>query len=154
MTPHERDELEQQASEYALGTLSGEERTRFERALADHVWLQQRVEEWSRRLAPLAEAVAPVAPSPAVWTAIEARLAQDRTAQVRAAAPSIWDRVAFWRWSAIGGIAVAAALLLFVALRPAPGTPDHIVVLNDAQAQPAVIVVANVEARRISVRQL
>jgi anti-sigma-K factor RskA len=154
MTPQERHELEQQASEYALGTLSGDERARFERALAEHIWLQQRVEDWSRRLAPLAVAVAPVAPSPAVWSAIEARIAQDRSATIRPAAPSLWERIAFWRWSAVGGIAAAVALQLFIALRPAPGTPDHIVVLNDAQAKPAVIVVANVGERRIAVRQL
>ena len=34
---------------YALGTLAGDERARFERALTEHVWLQQRVDEWSRR---------------------------------------------------------------------------------------------------------
>jgi anti-sigma-K factor RskA len=156
MSPQEREELELQASEYALGSLSGDERARFERILADQPWLQQRVDEWNRRLGPLAEALAPVAPPPALWSNIEARIAQDRTGEMHvAAAPSLWDRVAFWRWSAIAGVAAAAALLLYVAAGPR-GTlsPDHIAVLNDAQAKPAVIVVADVGARRVAVRQL
>jgi anti-sigma-K factor RskA len=156
MSPQEREELELQASEYALGSLSGDERARFERALADHPWLQQRVDEWNRRLGPMAEALAPVAPSPAVWSNIEARIAEDRTQTVRvAAAPSLWNRVGFWRWTALAGIAAAAALLLYVAAGPrASLSPDHIVVLNDAQSRPAVIVVADVAGRRVAVRQL
>jgi anti-sigma-K factor RskA len=156
MTPQEREDLELQASEYALGSLSGDERARFERVLADQPWLQQRVDEWNRRLGPLAEALAPVAPSPAVWSNIEARIAQDRTHEVRvAAAPSLWDRIAFWRWTAIGGVAAAAALLLYVAAGPrATLSPDHVAILNDSQAKPAVIVVADVGGRRVAVREL
>jgi anti-sigma-K factor RskA len=156
MSPQEREELELQASEYALGSLSGDERVRFERILADQPWLQQRVDDWNRRLGPLVEGLAPVAPSPAVWSKIEARIAGDRTREVRVgAAPSLWDRVAFWRWSAISAAAAAAALLLYVTALPrATLSPDHIAVLNDAQAKPAVIVVADVTTRRVAVRQL
>lgn len=152
MTPQERDELEQQAGEYALGTLSGDERARFERALAEHVWLQQRVDDWSRRLAPLAEAVAPVAPSPAVWRAIETRIAQDRFAESRPATP-LWDRVSFWRWSAIGAATLAALLLAYIATNQRPMTGEQIAVLTGAQG-PAVVVSADSHQRALSVRAL
>jgi anti-sigma-K factor RskA len=154
MTPQERDELEQQASEYALGTLAGAERVRFESALAEHVWLQQRVEDWCRRLAPLAEAVAPVAPSPAVWTAIERRIAQDRSVARDAAAPSLWDRIAFWRWSAIGATALAALLLIFMATDARRPVEEHIAVLTNQQGSPAVVVAADVRQRAMTVRAL
>jgi anti-sigma-K factor RskA len=154
MTPHERDELEQQASEYALGTLAGAERARFEAALAEHVWLQQRVEEWSLRLAPLAEAVAPVAPSPAVWTAIERRIAQDRAVERGAAAPSLWDRIAFWRWSAIGATALAALLLVYVATDTRRPAEEHVAVLTNQQGSPAVVVAADARQRAMTVRAL
>jgi anti-sigma-K factor RskA len=154
MTPQERDELEQQASEYALGTLSGAERTRFEAALGEHVWLQQRVDEWTRRLAPLTEAVAPVAPSPAVWTAIERRIAQDRTVVRPAAAPSLWDRVAFWRWSAVGATALAALLLIYVATDSRRAADEHVAVLTNPQGSPAVVVAADVRQRAMTVRAL
>jgi anti-sigma-K factor RskA len=155
MTPQEHDELEQQASEYALGTLSGDERARFERALTEHVWLQQRVDDWSRRLAPLAEAVAPVAPSPAVWSAIEARIAQDRTVERSAAAPSLWDRIGFWRWSAIAATAIATLLVIYVAadFRRSP-TGEQIAVLTSPQGSPAVVVAADTRQRALTVRAL
>jgi anti-sigma-K factor RskA len=152
MTPQERDELEQQAGEYALGTLSGDERARFERALSEHVWLQQRVEDWSRRLAPLAEAVAPAAPSPAVWRAIETRIAQDRFAEIRPA-PSLWNRIAFWRWSAIGATALAALLLAYVATDQRQIAGEQIAVLTGAQG-PAVVVSADARQRALTVRAL
>jgi anti-sigma-K factor RskA len=152
MTPQERDELELQAGEYALGTLSGDERVRFERALAEHVWLQQRVEEWSRRLAPLAEAVAPAAPSPAVWRAIEARIGQDRFAEIRPP-PSLWDRIAFWRWSAIGAAALAVLLLAYIATDRRPMTGEQIAVLTGPQG-PAVVVSADARQRALTVRAL
>jgi anti-sigma-K factor RskA len=154
MTPQERDELEQQAGEYALGTLAGAERVQFERALAEHVWLQQRVEEWSRRLAPLAEAVAPVTPSPAVWNAIEARIAQDRFATVRPAAPSLWDRIAFWRWSAIGAAALAVLLLVYVATEQRRPAGEQVAVLTTPQGQAAVVVTADARQRALTVRAL
>ena len=154
MTPRERDELEQQASDYALGTLAGDERARFEHALTEHVWVQQRVVEWSRRLAPLAEAVAPVAPSPAVWTAIEARIAQDRTVERRAAAPSLWNRIAFWRWSAIAATAVAALLVVYVAADFRRPAGEQIAVLTTPQGSPAVVVAADVRQRALTVRAL
>ena len=153
MTPQERDELEQQAGEYALGMLSGDERVRFEAALAEHVWLQQRVDEWSRRLAPLAEAFAPVAPSPAVWSAIEARLAQDRFAEVRPS-PSLWDRIAFWRWSAIGAAALAVLLLVYVAAEQRRPAGEQIAVLTNPQGAAAVVVSADTRQRALTVRAL
>lgn len=152
MTPQERDELEQQASEYALGTLAGAERTRFEKALAEHVWLQQRVDDWNRRLAPLAEAIAPVAPSPAVWSAIEARVAQGRYAEIRTS-PTLWNRVAFWRWGAIGSAMLAVLLLVYVSLDLRRPAGEQVAVLTGPQG-PAVVVTADARKRALTVRAL
>ncbi|MGH6954619.1 MAG: anti-sigma factor, partial [Alphaproteobacteria bacterium] len=74
MTGNEREELEGLAAEYALGTLAGEERDRFERRLGADRAAQRLVEEWQLRLAPLAEGVAPVEPPRTLWRRIEAAL--------------------------------------------------------------------------------
>jgi anti-sigma-K factor RskA len=71
MNPEEADTL---AGEYVLGTLTGEERAAFSRALERDPALRAVVADWERRLAPLQAGVAEVAPSPAVWRAIEAAL--------------------------------------------------------------------------------
>lgn len=152
MSPEQREELELQASEYALGTLSGEERAHFEQALANEPWLQQRVDEWNRRLGPLAEALPPLAPSPALWQRIEASLGAP--ARQAPSAPTLWERIAFWRWMTLGAVAAAAALLLYVAIGPRGPVGDHVAVLNNAQNQPAVVVVADVAARTLTIRQL
>jgi anti-sigma-K factor RskA len=154
MSPQERDELEMQASEYALGSLSGEERLRFERILAEEPWLQQRVDEWNRRLGPLAETLAPVAPPAAVWTNIEARISQDRTGEVRvAAAPSLWNRVAFWRWTAVASVAVAAMLMYQIAAI-LDSSPFNIAVLTNQQGSPAMVVSIDGGGRELSINAL
>jgi anti-sigma-K factor RskA len=155
MSPQDREELERQAGEYALGTLSGEERARFERALGEHVWLQQAVDAWNHRLGPLAEAVAPMSPSPSVWSRIEARIAAETRAVPREPSPtSLLERIAFWRWSAIGAAAVAALLLVYVTALPRGPAADHVAVLTNPQGSPAVIVVADAGQRALTVRAL
>jgi anti-sigma-K factor RskA len=65
------------------------------------------------------------------------------------------SRLGFWRWSALGGALATIVLALFIAFGPQPrGDADHIVVLNDAQGKPAVIVVADVRTNTVAVKQL
>lgn len=154
MSPEEREELEQQAGEYALGTLTGDDRLRFEQVLAHEPWLQRLVDEWSRRLGPLAETLTPVAPPPELWQRIEARLSPAPSVQPLPT-PTLWERLAFWRWTAFGAAAAAALLLLYVVLGPrVVPAGDYVAVLNDAQARPAVLVVADLEARTLTIRQI
>ena len=80
--------VEQLAAAYALGTLAGPARRRFESALRTHAHLASAVAAWDARLHPMAQRLAPVAPSPALWTRIEQR-------RVKAPAPvPLWKR---WR---------------------------------------------------------
>lgn len=72
-----RDEpgnLDLLAAEYALGTLRGLARRAFARRMARDAFLDRRVAAWEERFALLALRFRPVAPSPAVWPAIEARI--------------------------------------------------------------------------------
>ena len=62
--PELRDRL---ASEYALGTLHGLARKRFERLMRDDADLRRSVAEWQERLMPMAQAIAPVNPPKRVW---------------------------------------------------------------------------------------
>ena len=72
MTKRDLDIL---ASEYALGILDSGERAEAERLRASDAAFARMVSEWEQRLAPLAEAVAPVPPSASAWSKIEAALA-------------------------------------------------------------------------------
>jgi len=102
------------AAEYVLGTLRGRARARFQGWMREDAALRCAVAEWEARLAPLAEAVAPVAPPQRVWREIEARIASPP-----AAAPArrggFWESVGFWRTTGLLASGMAAALLVAVA---------------------------------------
>ena len=108
------------AAEYALGTLRGGARRRFERWVRHDDSLRALAFAWSERLAPLIDGVAPETPPKRVWEAIEARLPGFTARQeARAAAIGWWDRLGFWR-----GLSAAFATLAVVAFalasRPTP----------------------------------
>jgi anti-sigma-K factor RskA len=102
------------SAEYALGTLRGAARRRFERWLRADPELRATAAQWGEHLVRMTDAVAPVTPPARVWEAIEARLPGAAPA-VRAA---WWDRLGLWRGLA-AAFALVAAVSIAVALRPA-----------------------------------
>jgi anti-sigma-K factor RskA len=101
------------AAEYALGTLRGRARLRFEAWMREDAALRRTVEAWQGRLAPLAQAVPERAPPRRVWQAVERRIG--------ASAPvpqgSWWDSLAFWRNWGLVATGCTAALVGALALR-------------------------------------
>jgi anti-sigma-K factor RskA len=156
------------AGEYVLGTLAGAECEAFRAALATDPQLQAEVREWERRLAPLAGAVTPENPSPAVWSAIEGRLAaakvapSDDTAAARDGTPATVLRlrrsVVLWRGVAAMAGALAAALILFIAwgdLQPAAEQgQEYVAVVNRGGDLPALIVRVDTQQGVVTVRAL
>lgn len=102
------------AAAYALGTLAGPARRRFEALMATHPAAAEAVDAWNRRFVPLATTLPPAPAQPALWARIEqaafaARPVADPSpaaatptptpASRRAAAappspPGLWQRVA------------------------------------------------------------
>lgn len=166
--PALRDHL---AAEYALGTLRGRARRRFERLMQDDPGLRALVAGWEATLNPLAESVEGAAPAPRVWARIEARLgpvpapgaasaaagASGRSLRERLfgrpltpvpsmATAGMWYCVGIWRAIGLGGAALAAALALYLGFgQPivAPA-PTHVAVL--AAADGAAVLVARLDA--------
>jgi len=66
--PELRNQL---AAEYALGTLRGLARARFERLLRGDATLREEVTFWHERFSEFAARLKPVAPRAVVWTALE-----------------------------------------------------------------------------------
>lgn len=62
------------AAEYVLGTLALSERRDFERRLAVAPLLKAEVADWQEKLAPIADCIEEIAPSPALWDRIDAAL--------------------------------------------------------------------------------
>jgi anti-sigma-K factor RskA len=74
MKPDNPDLIDRLASEYALGTLRGSARRRFERWRADTPFVDQRCRFWEERLMHLAKGLTPVQPPAHVWRDIQRRL--------------------------------------------------------------------------------
>lgn len=68
------ERLDALAREYALGTMHGGARRRFERLLRESMAAQFAVSVWTGRLAHLAGPVRPLAPRPQVWAGLQQRL--------------------------------------------------------------------------------
>jgi anti-sigma-K factor RskA len=116
------------AGEYVLGTLPARARARFERLMRADPELARLVDLWSARLSPLDAPTRPEPPPPRVWQAIEARL--PKVVPLR---PRWHESVRVWRRIAVGALAAAAALLIFVltSLPPAGSGGRVVAVLMD-----------------------
>jgi anti-sigma-K factor RskA len=74
MNADNHEVVDRLASEYALGTLRGLARRRFERWRASTPFVDLRCRFWEERLMPLAKGLTPVQPPAHVWPAIQRRL--------------------------------------------------------------------------------
>src|SRR5271163_1839057 len=73
-TPANRELIDRLASEYALGTLRGPARRRFEGWRASTPIVDQRCRFWEEHLMHLAKGLTPVQPPAYIWAAVQRRL--------------------------------------------------------------------------------
>lgn len=111
--------MDQLAASYALGTLRGGARRRFETLARDNATLRAAALVWQSRLSSVAELQPQEAPSPVVWKRIENLVRADKEAramQAARAAPSAvgwWSSLGLWRGGAVAGaLATAAAVVV------------------------------------------
>jgi anti-sigma-K factor RskA len=125
------------AAEFALGTLQGRARRRFEHSLKDDPALRRIVAAWQDRLAPLNDSVVPVQPPARVWRSIEQRI---RPASRRGT--GLWNNLHFWRAASFAASTVVVLLALALAVwAPTPKPHDTMLaVLSDDQSNPAITV--------------
>ena len=101
------------AAEYALGTLRGGARRRFERLARDDDGLRLLALQWGDRLAPLIDGLPSRVPPRRVWDGIAARLPGGTVRHAGGVASVVpwWERLAFWR-----GLALATTFAALVAI--------------------------------------
>jgi anti-sigma-K factor RskA len=141
MNLRNRPELQDRlAAEYVLGTLRGRARARFRRWMRDDAQLRIVVAGWEARLAPMAEAVAPVSPPRRVWSAISERIAG--TPAVR---DGLWNSLGFWRGLGLAASGATAALftalVLFAPDAPLPAPAPQIVRVPASELPAAYVAV-------------
>jgi len=152
----ELDDIEALAAEYVLGTLDLEQRQEAEARMASDAAFAHLVEYWSRRLTPMSEVVPPVEPSRDVWPAIERALTAGRREPAQRRPSRFWERIAFWRWTTGGAVAVAASLALYIAVTPLTRAPEtrYVAVLESGPGMPAWMVSVDLAKRQMTVRPL
>lgn len=150
LQPPER--LDKLAREYALGTLSGGARRRFEQVLRQSPQAERAVAGWQERYAVLAEGLPPMAPRPEVWHGLQQRLF-----------PSPVKRKPGW-WPLLGG-ALAGVMLCTVVLRLEPGLiglepraealpASYVGLLTDAAGTPTLLASSRRHGRQLTVKLL
>ena len=154
--PNLRERL---AAEYALGTLAGPARRRFERLVRRRADWRAELEAWQARLGPLAEAVTAVEPPAHVWTRIAQRAGLETAHRPAPEKPSLWGSLGFWRGFA--GLAAASAFGLLVVVGVLRQAPDEVptvtlAVLADevGKGQPVMVVTAEPKSHTVSVTLL
>lgn len=104
--------IDELAAQYALGTLRGAARVRFERVCRDDRRALEAVHRWEDRLLDLAGSVTPARPSPVVWRKIQLRLGHSRALSFRRTAT---------QWAMAAGVAaLTAAIVWWTTVAPAP----------------------------------
>ena len=155
------ERLERLAREYALGTLAGPARRRFERLLRQAPVAMRAVGAWQERLGGLAGAVPSMRPSESVWRRLEERLFA--SARVAPRGPLQWLRDVL-SVRALGGV-VAGALLCVALLRFQPGLiglepqsevlpQSYVGLLTDSAGKPTVLASSKRHGRLMTVKLL
>lgn len=145
------------AAAYALGTLRGGARRRFETLARQSPGLRARALSWQERLAAMTELQTGEDPSPNVWKRIEIALRQEAS-PARAAARPRADAPAFWRRAAWAGAfaGVLGFTLAGYAAWQLQGASEirYVAMLQDAQAEPALLVTFDARQRTLTLRRL
>ena len=154
--------LDRLAAKFALGTLGGHARRRFERLQRELPAARAAVLAWDERLAGLASSVPPVAPPDRVWAAIDARTAPRGAA---ASAKAGWltrlfkPAMGFAFGAAMTASVVMTNPALFVSLdrlaQEEEALPQSYVgLLTDGNNQPTLLVSSTRQGTRVSVKFL
>lgn len=154
------ERLDRLAREYALGTLHGGARRRFERVLRQSPAATLALGVWQERLGALAGSVPALTPSDAVWHGLEQRLFP-----AAAPAPSRWGWLAGLLSGRTLGGALAGVLLCVLLLRAQPGLvgleheydglpASYVGLLTDAGGKPTVLASSRRHGRVLTVKML
>jgi anti-sigma-K factor RskA len=150
--------LDRLAAEYALGTLRGPARRRFERLLRDLPAARAAVHAWQQRLAGLATSIPAATPPRRVWDAIDARV---QPAPRRAQSRFGWLKpalgFAFGALATLGLVQLAPQTLVSLdrlAQKEQALPQSYVGLLTDAANVPHLLVSSTRHGTRVTVKSL
>ncbi|BDT67961.1 hypothetical protein os1_21420 [Comamonadaceae bacterium OS-1] len=168
--------LDKLAASYALGTLRGGARRRFETLAREQAPVRAAALIWQARIGSVAELQIPAQPATAVWTRIDNLVQADMQRQAmrdaHAAPPAAggWLRNLFlWRGAAAAGVAAAVvAMVVGVDQRAQLGTQiaslqtqllatpqiKYVAVLADGKADPSMLVTFDARSNKLLLQRV
>jgi anti-sigma-K factor RskA len=155
------ERLDRLAREYALGTMTGRSKRRFEKVLREAPQAVRAVAAWQERFSVLAAGVPAMQPREQVWNGLEKRLFASPAAASRRPLQWLWDLLSVRTF----GSALAGVFLCVIVLRSQPGligleTPaetlpaSYVGLLLDANGKPAVLANSRRHGKQMTVKVL
>ena len=123
--------IDELAAQYAVGTLRGPARLRFEKLCRQDLNALVALRRWEDRLVDLASAITPVSPPASVWRGIQQRVRRDG-APARRAISSRWNAP---RWAAAAAAACLVVAVMMWSLLSSPETRLIATIADQQQAQ-------------------
>lgn len=154
---NDADDIDGLAGEYVLGTLDAAERASVAARRQREPRLDAAIRAWERRLAPLNEAVTPIAPPGDLYEQIEARItaAPQSAGENAAKVIDLTRKLNRWRAATVAASAIAASLMLVVGIKgfePKPESRNLVAVLQKDASSPAFLVKVDVDNRVMTVQ--
>ena len=172
--------MDQLAASYALGTLRGGARRRFETLARDNATLRAAALIWQSRLTSVVELQPEVAPSPVVWKRIENFINAEKQTQAMQAARSAppvpaparggwWSSLGLWRGAtAAGAFATLLAVVTGVnftkqlsgqvqelsAKLSATPAIEYVAVLADDKANASILVTFDPKSQKLMLKRV
>ena len=155
------ERLDRLAREYALGTMTGRPRRRFEKLLRDAPQATRAVTAWQERFSVLAAGVPAMQPREQVWNGLEQRLFASAKPSSHSPLQWLWDLLSVRTL----GSALAGIFLCVIVLRSQPGLvglempsealpASYVGLLLDANGKPTVLANSRRHGRQMTVKVL
>lgn len=169
--------LDRLAAAYAIGTLRGGARRRFETLAREQAPVRAAALMWQSRVSSMTELEPSVTPSAAVWTRVQNLITAEREQNAMAAArvvpspPSTgwWRSLALWRGAAgAGALATVFAVVTTVGVRDRLGAQidglqaqlsaqpqiEYVAVLSDDQASASMLVTFDPKNKKLTLQRV
>jgi anti-sigma-K factor RskA len=148
------DNLNEQAFEYVIGTLRGDERRALAKEITRNSALAHHIHYWEEQLMALPEP-GHIQPIPGTWDTIAARLNPEPIARPHKRA-SVFDRLSWslknWLIPAtLGSVASVLAMLVLMHFSSQSGSA-YVAVLNDANGLPALTAITQGETAQMRIQ--
>lgn len=169
--------LDRLAAAYAIGTLRGGARRRFETLARERAPVRAAALIWQSRVSSITELEREATPSPTVWTRIHNLVLAERdkaamlakVADQTRAPSSWWQSLALWRGATgAGALATALAVVSAIGLRDQMGEQinvlqarleaqpqiEYVAVLNDDKSSASMLVTFDPNSRKLTLQRV